>query len=123
MAWLVAGLLGLVGSWMVFDGARALITGDYVTPGKGDHEGQLGPWSALVELIGIPARSTFMKSTFVVIGALQLLAVALLLIQPGRSSSWFGIVASLLGLWYLPFGTIAGATALTILMFSSLSPW
>jgi hypothetical protein len=41
--WIVAALAALNGGWMTFDGARALIVGDYVTPSSGEYAGQLGP--------------------------------------------------------------------------------
>jgi hypothetical protein len=43
--WLIVALALLEGSWLAFDGAHALITGDYVTPKTGRYAGQLGPIS------------------------------------------------------------------------------
>ncbi len=51
-------LAALEAGWMMFDGMRALIVGDYVTPKKGPYAGQLGPWSKLVSAIGLAPRST-----------------------------------------------------------------
>jgi hypothetical protein len=42
-AWLIAALVLLNGGWMAFDGGRALMLGDYVTPRTGQFAGQLGP--------------------------------------------------------------------------------
>jgi hypothetical protein len=35
----------LEGGWSAFDGGRALVVGDYVTPHSGDLAGQLGQWA------------------------------------------------------------------------------
>lgn len=123
MKWVVAMLLTFVGSWMTFDGARAFIVGDYLTPSSGEYAGRLGPWSQLVERIGIPARSTAMMTAFIVIGLVHLAAATLLVLNTGGAPGWFALVASLVGLWYLPFGTVADGIALAIILLSSLRPW
>ena len=51
--WLSVLLIASTAGWMVFDGTRALILGDYVTPQTGDFAGRLGPWSNLVQAVGI----------------------------------------------------------------------
>jgi hypothetical protein len=61
LGWVVVLLAGVEAGWMVADGARALVIGDYRTPARGRHAGQLGPWAGLVQLVGIPPRSTLMK--------------------------------------------------------------
>jgi hypothetical protein len=58
LAWIVTALAVLAGGWMAFDGARALIVGDYVTPQEGEYAGELGPWAALLESVGLEPRST-----------------------------------------------------------------
>jgi hypothetical protein len=123
MRWVVAVLLALVGAWMTFDGTRAVIVGDYITPSKGEYAGKLGPWSHLVERIGIPARSTAMKTAFIVIGLVHLAAAALLVVNTIWAPEWFALAASLMGLWYLPFGTVADGIALGIVLLGSLRPW
>jgi hypothetical protein len=50
---LVAVLVSVTGGWMAFDGAHALITGDFVTPSSGPYSGQLGPWATLLEAVGL----------------------------------------------------------------------
>ncbi|MGH9904860.1 MAG: hypothetical protein ACRD8U_04645 [Pyrinomonadaceae bacterium] len=48
MRWLrsiIIVLAVLQAGWMTFDGARALIVGDYVTATSGEYAGQLGPWA------------------------------------------------------------------------------
>jgi sensor histidine kinase YesM len=53
---------------MLFDGARALIIGDYKRPKTGKYANQLGPWSKLVSANSINPTSVFMKSIFVAFG-------------------------------------------------------
>ena len=123
MRWVVALLLASVGSWMTFDGTRAIIVGDYITPSSGEYAGKLGPWSHILERIGIPARSTVMKAAFIAIGLVHLTAAVLLILDAGWAPGWLALVASVIGLWYLPFGTVADGIALVIVLLSSLRPW
>lgn len=101
-------ILGLLeGSWMTFDGTRALIVGDYVTPSSGAHAGELGPWNHLVEAIGIPPRSTAMKLIFVAYG----LAWLLVTLEFAFHVPWAWramLIAAIATLWYLPVGTAFG---------------
>ena len=57
---------------MVADGARALVLGDYVTIG-----GELGPWAALLDAIGVDPRAAAVKAFFVLYGSAWLAAGAL----------------------------------------------
>lgn len=118
MVWknlIIAILVLFTAGWMLFDGLRALTIGDYVTSTTGEYAGQLGPWSNLVQGFGIEPRSTLMKVVFVLYGlsALAILAYYLLLYRWGRAAL---VVICFLGLWYLPFGTIANLIVLFLLM-------
>ena len=73
--WIIALLVASTAGWMLFDGTRTLIVGDYVTPKTGEYAGRLGPWSNLVKAIGIEPRSTLVKSIFVIYGFTALLVV------------------------------------------------
>ena len=99
---------------MLFDGSHALITGDYVTPNSGEYAGQLGPWSNLVKAVGIEPRSTLMKLIFVgyALTALVVLACFVFGLSWARTAL---IVVCILGLWYLPFGTMTNLIALILL--------
>src|SRR5215213_6190383 len=95
----------LVGGWFVFDGTRALVSGDYVTPRSGPGAGKLGPWAKVVSAIAIDPRSTTMKCAHVLLGVLWL--VALLLFLSGSPLGWYALVScSVFSLWYLPIGTV-----------------
>jgi hypothetical protein len=119
LAWVVVALGLTQGAWLTFDGSRALIVGDYVTPSSGEYAGQLGPWSKIVAAIGIPPRSALMKSIHVGLG-LAWIATALAFIL-GASWAWAGLVAcSVLSLWYLPFGTLFGLIEIVLLLMPSV---
>ncbi len=121
MGWrriLVVSIGILVGGWMAFDGLRALLVGDYVTPATGAWAGRLGPWATLLSAAGLDPRSTAAKLLHVACGGLWLAAAALLLTRP-RSARRTAIAAAVAGLWYLPFGTVGGSVALVLLLTSA----
>lgn len=98
-----------LGGWLVFDGMRAFLLGDYVTVG-----GKLGPWADLLAAIGVEARSGGAKALHVISGLVWLSAV-LLDLRGGDRRRLF-VFCLPFGLWYLPFGTgIAVACALMAL--------
>ncbi len=119
LRWVVVLLAVLEGSWLAFDGGRALVVGEYVTPSSGSHAGQLGPWSKVVGAVGIEPRSTLMKSIHLVLGlALLVMAVCFAFRLPW---AWGGmIVCAALSLWYLPFGTILGLLQIVVLLLPAL---
>ena len=118
-AWVVVGLVLLSGGWMAFDGGRALIVGDYVTPKTGLLAGTLGPWSKIVEAAGIDPRSALMKSAFLVYGLAYLVATAALVL--GASAAWWSVlVLAVLGLWYIPFGTLINIIVIILLLLPPL---
>lgn len=120
--WVVVALLVIVGGYMVFDGVRALTVGDYLTPSSGEYAGQLGPWSRLVDALGIPPRGTPMKVSFVVLGTLHLAAAGFLASSGSAAAAWLAGVAAASGLWYLPFGTAADGLVIVLLATTSLRP-
>jgi hypothetical protein len=110
-------VLGLVeGAWMTFDGTRALTVGDYVTPSSGAHAGQLGPWSKVVDAVGIPPRATVMKLIFVVYGLSWLIIGLGLALRAGWALPAL-LFATLATLWYLPVGTVFGILQLAGLIW------
>ena len=99
------------GLFMTFDGLRALLLGDYLTPTTGPYAGQLGPWSGVVGVVGIAPRSSTMKVTFVLLGVAWLWAIAGFLRRTRWSSGALAVVA-VATLWYLPVGTVMSALVL-----------
>ena len=102
---LVGVLAVLLGGWMTFDGARALVIGDYVTPADGPYAGALGPWAGVVQAVGIAPRATGMKAAFVVLG-LAWLAAAFAHLRGGRHARPALTALAAGTLWYLPAGTV-----------------
>ena len=112
--YLIALLVVINAGYMTFDGIHAFVTGEYVTPKSGPHAGRLGPWSKVVQAIGIDPRSNFTKGLFVFQGTVTL---ALLLCYLCRLS-WAAPalkVAAVAGLWYLPVGTVVNVLVLILL--------
>ena len=117
--WIVAGLAVFLGGWLAFDGAHALLTGDYVTPKSGRFARQLGPWSKLVAAVGIDPRSTLMKSIHVGLGALWIAVT--LAYAFGASWAWGAMLGcALASLWYLPFGAVIGLVQIVLLLLPPL---
>ena len=112
-SWLSLLLIASTAGWMVFDGTRALLLGDYVTPQSGEFAGQLGPWSNLVKAVGIEPRSLGMKLIFIAQGLATLIAVIYYILNKSWARSGL-LTAMLLGLWYLPIGTLLNLTALIL---------
>ena len=104
----------LNGAWMAFDGSRALVTGDYVTPKSGVYAGQLGPWASLLRAVGLDPRSSPVKAVFVLYGLAVILASVAFFLGVGWTRTALMALA-VLGLWYLPFGTLIGLLALVAL--------
>jgi hypothetical protein len=116
--WIAVALTVLRSGWMTFDGTRALVVGDYVTPRSGPRAGQLGPWAALVEAIGLDPRGAPMKLVFVVIGAAGLVAAGLL--ATGHAWGRRAVVtAAVASLWYLPVGTAMSVIVIVMVLLSS----
>ena len=105
----------VTGGWMLFDGTRALLVGDFVTPKQGASAGQLGPWAHLASAIGLDPRSTAVKLVFVCYGLAYLLALAAFLLHlPG---AWLAVLLlAVAGLWYLPIGTVTNLAVIAILV-------
>ena len=99
------------GVFMTFDGLRALLVGDYLTPTSGPYAGQLGPWSDVVSAVGIAPRSSPMKVLFVLFGVAWLWAIAGFLRRRPWSTRALAIVA-VATLWYLPVGTLMSTLVL-----------
>jgi hypothetical protein len=118
-AWVVVVLVLLSGGWMAFDGGRALIAGDYVTPQTGRFAGQLGPWSGVVETVGIDPRSSLIKVVFLVYGMAYVAVTATFLLGATRAR-WGILTAAALGLWYLPFGTVINILVIILLLLPPL---
>jgi hypothetical protein len=113
--WLAVAFTLLRSAWMAFDGTRALVIGDYVTPRSGSRAGALGPWAALLETIGLDPRGTPVKLAFLVLGVAGLVAAGLLAAgHPwGRAAV---VTAAVATLWYFPVGTAMSVLVLALVV-------
>jgi hypothetical protein len=119
LGWLVLLLAFIEGGWLAFDGGRALVVGDYLTPRSGRFAGQLGPWSKLVSAIGIEPRSTLMKSVHLVLGSTWLIVMACFALR--FPWAWWGmLVCAIAAVWYLPFGTMLSLIQVLLLLLPQL---
>lgn len=113
--WVVVVVAVIEAGWMAYDGTRALVKGDYVTPKTGQFAGQLGPWSKLVSKVGLEPRSTLMKSIFSAYGFLWLIVIVCFALR--LPWAWSAMLLAALGaLWYLPFGTLLSLLQVLLLM-------
>lgn len=107
---LAAALALLDGSYMIFDGAYRLVTGDFIRIG-----GQLGPWSGIVSAFG--GDPLAMAPVFLTIGAVQAIGAIALLMR--RSWGYTLTLALAVGtLWYLVFGTVSSLIQIRLLMIA-----
>ena len=107
--WTVLALAVVAAGWMVFDGVRALSSGDYVTV-----DGELGPWADLLEALGIDPRATGVKVFFVLYGSAWLLAAGAYRQDLPRSRAAMALFAAG-SLWYLLLGTVSSVVQLVLL--------
>jgi hypothetical protein len=103
----IAALLN--GVYMFLDGVFVLLKGKYIGPEKP------GPWAELFYKLNVDVFK--LGPVFIALGLLWLMWLYSLWTQ--QSWSWaFGIVISILTLWYLPAGTILSLMVLGILLFA-----
>ncbi len=117
--WIVVVLALFVAGWFAFEGARALVVGDYITPKSGRYAGQLGTWSKVVSAVGIEPRSTLMKSIFLVSGVVWI-GITVCFIFKLHWAWWAMLIAAAGSLWYLPFGTLLGIVQIILLLLPPL---
>jgi hypothetical protein len=97
------------GAFMLIDGIHVMLKGKYIGPAKP------GPWAGLFENFNVDVFK--LGPLFVLFGVLWLT----LLIGIWTSQSWafaFGVILSLLTLWYLPVGTAISLLVLLLLIFA-----
>src|SRR5712691_9940369 len=104
---IIAILSFIIGSWLVFDGARKLLTGYYT----GEQTIGLGPWAIIVSAIGVqPAEMAF---PFLFLGMIWIVNGVIVLL--GANTRYERVIAiSIVTLFYALPGTIVGT--ITILL-------
>ena len=101
---------------MTFDGARALLTGNYTMPSSGEHAGQLGPWTKVVSAVGIDPLSGTMKWLFFAYGVVWLFLI-LGFVKDRPWAWWPMLVAAFGSLWYLPICTVLSSSQIVLLLY------
>lgn len=103
-------ILGLLnGGYMLIDGIYVLLKGKFIGPEKP------GSWANLFYKFDVNVFK--LGPLFIVFGLLWLAWV----ISLWTNQSWsnvFGIIVSILSLWYLPVGTILSIAIMLILVFA-----
>ncbi len=113
--WVIVVFALINAGFMTFDGARALIIGDYLRPSSGEHAGQLGPWAKLVKLIGIDPESTLMKSVFLILGIVSLFITICFILD--YSWAWKAmLIINICTLWNLIIGTASNIIQIILLI-------
>ena len=113
--WLIVLLASLNFGFMAFDGIRAFTTGDYIRPESGEYAGQLGPWSEVVDWVGIDPESGLMKSIFVLWGLSGLFLTMAFVLNYKWAKNGL-LIVSAASLWYLMPGTILSALQIILLL-------
>jgi hypothetical protein len=115
LKWIIAFLSLMNAGYMCFDGCKALITGDYIRPKTGEYAGQLGPWTEIVEKIGIDPMSTLMKLIFVIYGLIGLIiTIAWIMDLPWAWKAM--LIFNICSLWNLFAGTMSGGLQIVLLI-------
>jgi len=115
LKWMVLALALFQGGWLIFDGGRALVVGDYVTTASGPRAGQLGPWSRIVSALGFEPRSTPIKCLHLFLGVAWLVALLVFALRPA-SGWWVVLCCAAASLWYSPVGTFLSIAVIALLL-------
>ena len=112
MRYVVLVLAVINGGFMLLDGIYVMLNGKYIGPEKP------GPWASLISFTGVDVFK--LGPLFVVFGIAWLVFTAMYWqgVDAGRT---FGIILSVLTLWYLPFGTLISIIVIVLLWFFSKS--
>jgi hypothetical protein len=106
--WLFFALSWLLGGWLVFDGLHQRLFGDYIRI-----NGQLGPWAALVQAIGLDPQSL---SWFFISLGLGLISASFGVYLRRPWGYRLGLITSIISLFYLGLGLPAALACLILLM-------
>lgn len=114
LKWIIVAIAAINFGYMLVDGARALIVGDYFRPSSGEYAGKLGPWTGLVSKLGLDPEGATMRSVFLIFGLIGLsLTIAFAF---GRVPPQVMLAACLLSIWNLYVGTMASVVMIALLL-------
>jgi hypothetical protein len=107
---LLITILGFLnGGYMLLDGIYVLLKGKYIGPEKP------GPWANLFYKLGVDVFR--LGPLFIIFGLLWL--IWLYSLWAGQSWAYlFGLLLSVVTLWYLPVGTLFSLVILVVLLTS-----
>lgn len=115
LKWIVLALALFQGGWLAFDGGRALVVGDYLTPSSGPRAGLLGPWSGIMSALGVEPRSTPIKCLHLVLGIAWLVGLIILVLRP-PTGWWVMLGCAAVSHWHLPVGTLLSLIVIALLL-------
>jgi len=123
MKWIVLGSALFQGGWFMFDGGRALVIADHVTPTSGPRAGQPGPRARIGSAVGVEPRSTSLKGLPPLPGLGGPLGLDPFVICP-RTGWWVVLCCGIARLGYLPMGPFLSIAAVALLLPRQLrSSW
>jgi len=104
---IIAILSFILGSWLIFDSARKLLTGYYT----GEQTIGLGPWAAIVSALGV--RPADMAFPFLFLGIIWIVNGVIILL--GASTRYERTIAiSTVTLFYALPGTVIGILTIVL---------
>ena len=109
MKFVITILSFIQGAFMLVDGIHVILKGKYIGPPEP------GPWAILFTKLGVDVFK--LGPLFIVFGAAWLIFLYALI----TGQQWgfkYGIIISILTLWYLPVGTIISVIVLLALFFA-----
>ena len=106
---IAVALLGLAGLWLLADGTMAIVGDEYLL-------GDGGAWREVVAAAAFEPDGWPLRFIHVGVGVVALVAAFAIAAGWGGFAWWVGVAASLLVLWYVPLGTVAGAVSLLVLL-------
>ena len=105
----ISTLSFLLGAWLVFDGARKLLTGYYT----GEQTIGLGPWATMVSALGV--RPADMAFPFLFLGMIWIVNRVIVLL--GANTRYERAIAiSIVTLFYALPGTLVGIITILLSM-------
>jgi hypothetical protein len=99
----------LNGAYMLIDGIHVLLKGKYIGPEKP------GPWAELFYQVEV---DVFKLGPFFIIFGLGWLFWTCILFMKQKRAHVFGLVISVMTLWYLPVGTLFSIIIMLALIFA-----
>ncbi len=103
----IASLSFILGGWLVFDGARKLVTGYYT----GEQTIGLGPWATIVSALGV--RPADMAFPFLFLGVIWIVNAVIVLL--GANTRYERTIAiSIVTLFYAQPGTLVGTATILL---------